>query len=843
MVERQWLWRTAHAADGGSRKLRAQGRLARRRAWQMVARGRVRHVMDGGCAGVGRQGQRWRQGNVLGGSGSGGNPSRWWWCFKRMCKRWNRLIASSFFVHLYNNIGVLSSESFRPRPCPREVFCFPHVHDDDYKDIASSFDFVPSLRRKDIYYNNYPYGIPPTKVVKKILRNVELKGTYGGFVLLEATFQDDRDTPTYGIFYVCSPFNKRWTELPVLNAATGDSYVRVGFTCYYKAMKNNTRAWATPDSIKFTVVVFIKPKNLDLCNIYVYDLCSEIADWREYQCDWYFIMGFNSVYQTLVDVFPQVDIRLLKAVAIEHSKDPDEAVNHILVMVLPFIDGKSDDRTVVVETDEKIAETSDSSASTSGSIAADSVVPSSPRNNGHNPDDDSLASSFYNKNDDDDQLKGVQKSLLISPERYEDIGCEFGEDEGSSVPTQNSEIDLHANTIGDASSLSIRFEDGEADENLENVVTVQPTCMNSSSSYDLPPFDSFRDQPPTYCNSLDHKSEMDSTSNDQTHENVDVVGAENDILFSSIITRSGQICKVKLLEDIIEEAKNYKDTVYSAKESVARLMEEVELQKNEAEQAKIASTKGEIDILEKVEEIKKTLKHAKEANDMHIGEVYGEKSILATEVKELQARLLCLSAEKDKSLSTLDEMRKSLEERLAIAEEQRKEAEKELFDKQEIARGALAEQELIMEKVVQESKLLKQEAEENAKLSDFLMEKGEVVDELQGELSVISQDVKLLKDNFENRISHSKSLSSSNSSAKSTEGTGAEVRRKEREGYNTTRSMETIASLERAASLKSTASSGERQAPRSEFEGENLNYEAISPKLLSDEDWEVCDMI
>lgn len=39
----------------------------------------------------------------------------------------------------------------------------------------------------------------------------------------------------------------------------------------------------------------------------------------------------------------------------------------------------------------------------------------------------------------------------------------------------------------------------------------------------------------------------------------------------------------------------------------------------------------------------------------HAGEVYGEKSILATEVKELENRLLNLSEERNKSLAVLDE--------------------------------------------------------------------------------------------------------------------------------------------------------------------------------------------
>ncbi|CDY66191.1 BnaC02g46560D [Brassica napus] len=56
-----------------------------------------------------------------------------------------------------------------------------------------------------------------------------------------------------------------------------------------------------------------------------------------------------------------------------------------------------------------------------------------------------------------------------------------------------------------------------------------------------------------------------------------------------------------------------------------------------------------------VDEFKKMLKHAKEANDMHAGEVYGDKSILATEAKELENRLLNLSEEQNKSLHVLDE--------------------------------------------------------------------------------------------------------------------------------------------------------------------------------------------
>lgn len=62
------------------------------------------------------------------------------------------------------------------------------------------------------------------------------------------------------------------------------------------------------------------------------------------------------------------------------------------------------------------------------------------------------------------------------------------------------------------------------------------------------------------------------------------------------------------------------------------------------------------------------------------------------------------------------QMRRNIEERLETAETERKVAEEEKMEKEASARNALAEQQLIMEKVVEESKILKQEAEENSKV-------------------------------------------------------------------------------------------------------------------------------
>lgn len=70
------------------------------------------------------------------------------------------------------------------------------------------------------------------------------------------------------------------------------------------------------------------------------------------------------------------------------------------------------------------------------------------------------------------------------------------------------------------------------------------------------------------------------------------------------------------------------------------------------------------------------------------------------------------------------QMRETLEERLDAAAEARRLAEQDKLEKEECARKALAEQEAEMEKVVQESKILQQEADENSKVTTVFSDHG-----------------------------------------------------------------------------------------------------------------------
>jgi len=202
-------------------------------------------------------------------------------------------------------------------------------------------------------------------------------------------------------------------------------------------------------------------------------------------------------------------------------------------------------------------------------------------------------------------------------------------------------------------------------------------------------------------------------------------------------------------------------------ELVTKMIEDVELLEEKAKVAKHESSVAGTGILTKVEELKEMLTHAKEANDMHAGEVFGEKSILTTEACELQSRLQRLSDERNKYLVIIEEIHQTLDERLVAAQQEIAAAEKEKIEKEAAAQALLDEQEKMMNSIVEESRKLQMEAEDNLKLKEFLVERGRIVDTLQGEMSVICEDVSLLKRVVDERLSLSKLQRSTMSSLSS----------------------------------------------------------------------------
>ncbi|KAL8143149.1 hypothetical protein V2J09_016181 [Rumex salicifolius] len=545
------------------------------------------------------------------------------------------------------------------------------------------------------------------------------------------------------------------------------------------------------------------------------------------------------------ELFPQVDARLLKAAAIEHSKDPDGAVDFILTEVVPYKMEKTDATSAVnrtlgssVKCERQFSSASSSSTKHDSTAACEDAVGSEVMKAPHYIDppclkeriQDPLGSTFYDAKDFNDQLSGYAGSEELTLSKTWEkphqntsvfpIMGEFDDGDCSREPKNNSfgktsELqkyrDLDLSTLSlPALSTSAILKDGVSDISLNKSsdnagIDCEPLLVGSTiiahteSQKKKPSFESGLFYGPNHVEMVllaakDHTLESLNCSNQSKvgnvksdpkleisesciqeisfREDIQLLGnanTEESSGLNSIVTQPGQVCNTDALEKIIEESKGHQKRLLSETISVLDLMKEVDYKENAAEQAKKEAGERGMEICARVDELKSMLNRAKEANDMHSGEVYGERAILATEMKELQSRLLAMSDLKENSVSILGMMRQTLEAQLAAAEIERIAAEQEAHGREESDRNALAELELIMEGVVQESKTLQQEAEENAKLREFLMDRGRVVDMLQGEISVICQDVKLLEEKLNGRLPLSQSFASSGSSQKSSE--------------------------------------------------------------------------
>ncbi|XP_022869024.1 uncharacterized protein LOC111388525 isoform X2 [Olea europaea var. sylvestris] len=504
-------------------------------------------------------------------------------------------------------------------------------------------------------------------------------------------------------------------------------------------------------------------------------------------------MGFNEVYKVLQEIFPQIDSRVLRAVAIEHSKDADAAIDAVLEEIIPFFTERS----------RQSCQSSGSMNVGESSKALIGAIPTAGIGG--------LQQSFHDANDEhhepfQDINSGNQEGAGRIPglklsEKCEKSSAGISADafhhvervtvidkSGANYKQTKISADLEREEMisaGNCPESSIETVSNHSPSQTRRTLDGMDVVVNQNMNLvpDLEEFDGslgsdsivaihkenseqlvvVPDVQESNVKKLDICLSTDATPKKEATD--EMVGIEDGSILNASVSRSGQICVIDLLEDVIADSRNNKKTLFSAMESVISMMKEVELKEKNAEQAKMEAAKGSADILDRIEELRQMVQRAKEANDEHAGEVYGEKAILSTELKELRSRVLSLSDERDKSLAILHEIHKTLEMRLAAAEDVIKSVQQEKVEKENSARKALSNQELLMETVVQESKILKQQAEQNAKLREFLVDRGRVVDILQGEIAVIRQDVRMLKEKFDDHVLFSKFLSSSQTSS------------------------------------------------------------------------------
>ncbi|CAA2995941.1 uncharacterized protein LOC111369878 [Olea europaea subsp. europaea] len=533
-------------------------------------------------------------------------------------------------------------------------------------------------------------------------------------------------------------------------------------------------------------------------------------------------MGFKEVYKALLEIFPQVDSRVLRAVAIEHSNDADTAIDAVLVEIIPFFTEKSRQKCQSVGC-MYVGESSKALMDDIPSGIGGLQQSFHGANDGHNEPFYDMHTGNQARDDWIPGLKLSEKCQRSSAKISTDMFCHI---EPVTVIDRSGVNSNHLRTSADLEREGM-ISAGNRSESQIKPVSNQSPChtprtlehmnVGVNPNMNLVPglkeFDGLLgidSNVPIHKENLQQKSCADGKSFEVDSH------VEHPSFQDPTLSPTGSSVQLVEVPDVQEgnlekldeclsadatskmEANYEMKTLFSAMESVIIMMKEVELKEKTAELAKMEAAEGGADILDRVEELGQMVKLAKEANEMVLlllllvlflayidlktcmffdkkygvlvfclqqaGEIYGEKAVLCTELKELQSHVLSLSDERNESVATLHEMNQTLKMRLAAAENMIKFAEQEKVEKENSAHKALANQELVMEKVMQESKKSKQQAEENAKLREFLVDRGRVVDILQGEIAVIRQDVSLLKEKFDECVPFSKSLSSSQTS-------------------------------------------------------------------------------
>ncbi|KHF99960.1 putative methyltransferase C20orf7, mitochondrial [Gossypium arboreum] len=550
-------------------------------------------------------------------------------------------------------------------------------------------------------------------------------------------------------------------------------------------------------------------------------------------------MGFNKVFQCLQDIFPQVDSRILKAVAIENSKDVDAAAEIVLSEIIPYLSKRTavassslqnqshriePNEDAAIEEEEsnqlrrrKVSVGKGTSSSTeplleTGEVVGDTCLTDSSSNvDSLEAQSAATTSKFHDNNNNKAADIETEELILLGNTEIQKSKSSFS---WNAAEVDNSLLyaNLETKELGSSSQdRTTDIEDGfPRTPQVAPFTSVDDTAplLENGSSNDKLNFDGSVDLNEDLCRISSLNGTMvgeenavsmlvPSYSQEQLPESFvglksqqGYIGEMSDVedeTFNPVVSRSSQTCRIDLLEEIIEDAKDNKTM-----QSIMDLMKEVELQEAAAEQAKEEAARGGMDILVKVEELKQMLPHAKEANDM---------------------------------------MRQTLEARQSAAQELMKAAEQEKLEKEESARNALAEQEAIMVKVVEESKILRQEAEENSKLREFLMDRGQIIDSLQGEISVICEDIRLLKQKFDDRIPLSKSISSSQTSCiLASSGSSLKSR-----------------STDLGSSQWETAKTPEKRSPTPSVDGQSPKSRSLDErskvdgKELSDDGWEIFD--
>ncbi|KAF3330753.1 hypothetical protein FCM35_KLT04107 [Carex littledalei] len=489
-------------------------------------------------------------------------------------------------------------------------------------------------------------------------------------------------------------------------------------------------------------------------------------------------MAFKTVFYALQDVFPQVDLRILKAVASKYSSDINSAVEFVLSDVLPAVSESKPTETYYplppkFDDVDQTYPTFETEGKGSSSVNQMGFLPY-PTIENYNPFLEDVPSSSYvaqpsSLSSSESSLSSTASSMKQSMEKStyaESSNSQYG---SNLYPHENT-FNVSVNSANyDATKDLIQLEDYSElpYQPLNNYAALNSDSMTNSTT-DIDPnvmdyamTDTGYKSCSMYENEEPKSEKKDEVSVKVREEKVPLLlkdtfeeSATSDVpIISDEETHSEGEAKeskskseFEAIDELIDHVTKSKEILSSAMQATISKIKEVELQQENAKLSREEAAKADEKLTEMVEGLDNVIKTAKETNDEHARQVKEEKSLLAREAEELHSRLLNLSSEKDEYESIVNEVNDTLDAQLVIAREENAGAQKVIAEKEEKYLKIRAEKESTLEEMKKESLVLKNEAEENSMLREFLLECGRKVDALQGEISTIKEEVNTLKE-------------------------------------------------------------------------------------------------
>ncbi|CAO2200526.1 unnamed protein product [Urochloa humidicola] len=306
--------------------------------------------------------------------------------------------------------------------------------------------------------------------------------------------------------------------------------------------------------------------------------------------------------------------------------------------------------------------------------------------------------------------KLVNHSSQIFEEK--DISCADGSEEQPSILPEPF-----------SSSRNVSLSNLELKCGVRKGAEKKVTCSNSADKHSTVPFivhDTFR------------------------HNEIKLMpGPDKYEEFMDTNTQLYQIAGInKLLSDISDS----KEELSSLYDSTTIKMKEVELKEGNSRKEKHHAAKVHQDSVAMVEKINHLIENAKESNNQQTQIVREEKSLLAALAQDIHSRLTKLSVQRDEEFTIVEKIKLELDVRLATSIEEEALAREQISQEEKLGLLVRKKKEVELGSIMEESRRLQKEAEENLLLRCFLSDCGRTIDILQGEISSIHEKLISLKE-------------------------------------------------------------------------------------------------